>query len=357
MDINKIPRQVESSNTEESSETNDSAQLPIAESKAGIGEIPDRIVRDASINPMVALIEQQTVDPNANPFAPNPVGEAKIPDDLLSVDPTKNLPKQVNLDQGLTGLPGLELRTSPNHFGIDLSAGGIIDGTLLDKVMDFVEAQRGGSGSPAVENTFQRPGMALYSAGEKSGAEKVWDAIVDFFKNLGMTKAPPLAGEALALLEAPGMVQDVTGDSKDFVRGISEFFNLAEGKHYNQAVEDAFKDAVKYVNPDADTSNIHLTPDQVGRLLKLIQEVNTKPSNEGDPPPINPEQLDPYDPKSHPLVIDKNPEYMEANFTPEDAARVMNTINSAEGPDVDPELANPPPTELPEGGPKPGGLN
>ncbi len=365
MDIDKLSKKIES--FEDSAQTEsqqESASIPVRHH--GIESVPDALENAATPSAFAELVRQAGSQPEV---IADPSGTAGI----IGADPhlqeKVNLPetfpggKAIDAGLGAFSLPGTQLRTEPSHYGIDLSKGGINARDLIGQVLGIINqspnAPAAGFAAP--------PHMSLYAG----GAGEFVDGIVNWFKTLFTVDGavgtatdialeelgPPGAGEAMQLLNAPDLIGKVTGDATDGLRGV-------EGAtHKDDRVQSLWEKQQKesggnYVNPDGGpTPDIFLTPDQAMRIVDLLKKINVKPENaDGGTPEITAEDLkeaSPLDPfAKNPnlrFVADRNPDYMETTLTPEEIAGKLEVIQSAKGPDVDPELAPPTPEAPPEG--------
>lgn len=316
------------------------------------------------LSPALArILEQQpSIDTTLAPQAPL---QTSVPFDEKVQLPTE-LPGGKAIDPGLAAfnIGGKGVWQGPNHFGIDLSTGKVSARDLIATVLGIANqgsvAPTGGIPAP--------PNLALYAAGEPG----LVDGIISWVKSLftadgAVTTAtdvaleklgPSGAGEAMTLLRGPELIQKVTGDATDGLRGVQAFGTETRGTELLKKVDEGSK----YVNPDAD-SEVYLTAEQAIRVIRLIENINIKPANPpsgDDLPEIDPEGLKGETPLDRNpglrFVTDRNPDLQESVEVLSEEQ--LSTRLSAEGGDpVNPndEIApQPPPTEIP-GTPRGGG--
>ena len=312
---------------------------------------------------LAGILEQQpsintSLAPQAPLQTPGPFDE--------NVQLPTELPSGNAIDPGLAAfnIGGEGLWQGPNHFGIDLSTGKVSARDLIASVLGIANqasvAPAGGIPAP--------PDLALYAAGEPGLVDGIisWvkslftkDGAVSTATDVALEKLGPSgAGEAMTLLRGPELIQKVTGDAADGLRGVQAFGTETRGTELLKKVDEGSK----YVNPDAD-AEVYLTADQAIRIVRLIDSINIKPSSppsgdelpETDPTDLKvPTQLDPN--PGLRFVTDRNPDLQESvEFISEGQ---LSTRLSAEGGDpVNPSdeiVPQPPPTEIP-GTPRGGG--
>ena len=242
----------------------------------------------------------------------------------------------------------LKISTDPSHYGIDLSKGGISARDLIAQVL-----------GTANQSTIVPTGGIPAPPGTSLHADGIIDWIVNFFKEVAKHYAPLGTGD---LIEGPQLIEDVTGDATDGLRGVQAFGTETSGTALLNKVDEGSK----YVNPEGGpTPDIILTPEQAMKVIELLKNINVKPENpDGSTPEVTAEDvkgatpLDPFvkNPNLR-FVTDRNPDLQEnVSVLSEEqlAARL-----SAEGGDPmsprDPDLApQSPPSEVPEGPSGPG---
>jgi hypothetical protein len=262
--------------------------------------------------------------------------------------------------------------SGPNHFGIDLSKGGISARDLIAQVLGIVNQ----SAATPSSKIPAPPDMALYAGGFSDFVNGIKDWVKSLFTVEGAVGtatdialeelAPPGTGEAMQLLNAPEAVGKATGDSTNLLRGVDG------AAHKDDRVQDLWdkqqrESGGNYTNPEGGpTPDIYLTAEQARKIIDLLKDINVRPENSNiDAPPITAEDLkgaSPIDPfAKNPglrFVTDRNPDLQESvNVLSEEQ---LNARLSATGGDpVNPndEIAPPPmPTDIPSG-PGKGGTN
>ena len=278
------------------------------------------------------------------------------------VELPKTLPNGTSVDNTVGSDLGFgKKHTGPNHMGIDMKGNEIRN--QLDDALKLREggqatttaAPTGGTvnynslgGTHAREDkTYHaglnnRPGMDKISA-DKDGkglldkAKAVADKVLDYVKDVAIEKfGAPGTGEAMTILDAPGKVQEVTGDSKDLVRGISA--TIYPESRLDKIYQNGDN---KYVNPDAPEGN--QPPVVTGELLHHVDlrfDSNKRPSNEDlSLGTIDASKLSTADPRWK-LVSNPNPE-ADSN-TATGTGESIEVMNGANGPDTvnprDPDL-------------------
>ena len=376
MDIRKFdniqPKEETSGEASESQGADLSAKASILQ--AGLEN--EDIVQDASatrpISPTLAKILEGNPVMEAT-LMPEVHLQSGVPFDE-NVNVRTELPNGSAVDPGLSSfnIAGRDLSAGPNHFGIDLSKGGISGRDLIAQVLGIINqsaaAPSGGIPAP--------PGMALYAGGFSDFVNGVKDWVKSLFTadgaigtatDIALEKfGPPGAGEAMQLLNAPDAVGKATGDPTNFLRGVDG------AAHKDSRVQNLWdkqqeESGGNYVNPDGGaTPDIFLTPEQAMKIIDLLQNINVRPENSNSENPVitaddvkGATPLDPF--TKNPglrFVADRNPDLQEsANVLSEEQ---LNARLSATGGDpVNPndEIAPPPtPTDLPDG-PVKGGTN
>ncbi|MCI0417254.1 hypothetical protein L0222_31180 [bacterium] len=207
-----------------------------------------------------------------------PTGLKEVPAALIpgvpfreKVELSKTLPGGQAVDAGLVSNLGIgKTWTGPNRMGVDLGVGGVDVKSQLDDALKLRQGFQSPS-TPTGSETYQpvagkadigpfdRPGMEKISALKDGGVgdllnsviekgKAILDKVVDYAKDISVEKFGkiPGTGEAMDLLDAPGKVKEVTGDTNDLPRGISA---VLYPESRLDKIEDAADEENKYVNP------------------------------------------------------------------------------------------------------------
>jgi hypothetical protein len=352
MDINRIPKAGEITQASETNQTSESSASSetVQPDPAGFAE-PDQIQQGSALNPYLAMFETPTLNAEI-PGQSAPLAEAGIPDKLASVDPRQNLPDGAKAQS--LNIPGTEdLKMAPDHFGIDLSTGGIRSNDVIADALgigkeDQATPQPGGedsSGLQADQLSHLAARMTLYADGEgtetPADVEKkksLKDEIVETaYKVVDKTmEAIDYIDMLWKAATAPVTVKEVTGDPTDLLRGVKAFGTGDSGDALLKKVDEGNK----YIDPEGGSAvQTNFTTEDFLRIQNIRQGVNTMPSNVDDPQPINIDPDRAYDPMSHPLVTDGNPEF-DSQISADPNLDVRN--NTTGGDTSNEDLAPPP---------------
>ena len=150
------------------------------------------------------------------------------------VTPAKTFPNGSAIVRDLSdfNIGDLKISTDPNHYGIDLSKGGISARDLIAQVL-----------GTANQSTIVPTGGIPAPPGTSLHADGIIDWIVNFFKEVAKHYAPLGTGD---LIEGPQLIEDVTGDATDGLRGVQAFGTETSGTALLNKVDEGSK----YVNPE-----------------------------------------------------------------------------------------------------------
>lgn len=350
--------------------------------------------------------------PKLDPSQSNIDGGKEVPSTLIpgvpfreKVEIAKTLPDGQPVDGGLNSDPGIgKSWKGPNRMGVDMGIAGLDVKNQLDEALKLREGSDSSSSKPSAGSggyqpvtandigthgktgldmglNIKRGSMDLVSAekdkrgpGERivdtvvqaakdvidaaknvtvkdvvDAIPKAKDKIVEYARDVGVQKfGPPLAGEAVQLLDAPGKVKEVTGDEKDLVRGMAAamYPEARLDRIYNQSNDN------KYVNPEGDSAGATVPTDELMKKVLIREGANTTPTNEDtgvgqiDESKLQaPKQFD--NPRLN-MVINPQPED-ESAITP-GSLDAIGVMQDAKGPDT----VNPDEINNETGDPKPG---